>query len=257
MSEQGNDRDGTRLFSGPRHGKRKPGAFSMIGSLLVHSLVLAPVLINGLGPEPEPPTYKVYKVKIKSPPPAELGEPTPAPVAAAPRPAVVEPPKPPEPKPPEPKPPAPKPAPKPEPKQEAVKAPPKTSEPKPPTPAKEDTPSRGANPKPGSPGGDGLDIDLEGEDFPDPAYLQNVIRRINQFWRWTGATNLEAHVAFTIHRDGSVSNLRVVRSSGNTRFNFAALQAVEEAGKRELFGALPKVWPGEVLPVMFKFQPPK
>jgi len=256
MSEQGNDRDDAPLFSGPRRARRKPGAFALAGSLLVHSLVFAPALIAGFGPKPEPPAYKVYRVKIKSPPPTELGEPTPAPATPVRQPDPKPPePKPPEPKPPEPKPEPPKPAPKPEPKAPPAKAPPKPSEPKP--APKEPTPSRGPNPQAGSRGGENLDVDLEGEDFPDPAYLQNVIRQINNYFRWTGPTDLEVHVAFTINDDGSVSNLRVVRSSRNARFNLAALQAVEEAGKRKVFGALPDVWPRDVLPVMFKFQPPK
>lgn len=277
MTEQGNDPKDAPLFSGPRRTKRKPGARAMVGALLVHSLVFAPALIAAWGSEPPPPTYKVYRVKIKSPPPATLGEPAPA-VAATPRPAPEPKPEPPKPEPPKPEPPKPtppkpepakstppKPAPpkpepaKPQPKPEPAKPSPTPTEPKKTesAPAREATPSRGANPKPGSPGGDNLDVDLDGEDFPDPAYLQNVIRQINNYFRWTGQTDLEVHVAFTINDDGSVSNLRVVRTSRNARFNLAALQAVEEAGKRKAFGALPDVWPRDILPVMFKFQPPK
>jgi TonB family protein len=66
---------------------------------------------------------------------------------------------------------------------------------------------------------------------------------------------LQADIAFLIHRDGSVSDVRVVRRSGNFAFDLEARGAVEAAGKAGAFGRLPDGFRDDVLPVTFSFDP--
>jgi outer membrane biosynthesis protein TonB len=156
-------------------------------------------------------------------------------------------------------------APKPKPAPEPVKKPevkPKTAQTKtttatPPAARPNKAPVAGRNPKPGSVGGEGLNVQLEGEDFPDPEYLENIIRQLNNYFRWTGAGNLTTEVGFYILRNGSVRGLRTIRKSGTIAFDLAALESVDAAGQRRTFGPLPKSWPRDGLGVSFTFMPPR
>jgi outer membrane biosynthesis protein TonB len=242
MSSNSANEPGNSPFftSAARWRKRSgPGRAALVGSLLMHILIIAAAIGTGAikrGTE-QVTNYKFYSVKIFSPPPQVAGEPT----APAPRPAIIKP------------------------KTEEVKtikAPVKKPDTKTasrqtaPAPKTSKAPVAGRNPKPGSTGGEGLDIDLEGEPFPYPDYLENIIIQLNRYFRWTGAGNLEAHVGFYILRDGSVRAVKVQRGSGNFRFDLAAMSAIEEAGNRKLFGPLPGGFVRDTLPVLFKFIPP-
>jgi hypothetical protein len=240
MSEQGNTGNRQPLFSTSfrRARRRGPGPLALFGSIIVHAAVIVGAFFVGrlAARPPADPGFKSYRVSMVSPPPQVEGEFKPTP----PKPMVVE---------------APKAPPKP-----AVKAPPKktpqTKTTAAPT-AKKQTPApvAGRNPKPGSIGGEGLNIDIEGEEFPYPEYLENIIRGINQYFRWTGDPNLETEVAFYIERDGSVRGIQTKRRSGNFNFDVAAITAVEEAGKRGKFGSLPKDFGRDRLGVQFTFIP--
>jgi TonB family protein len=237
------------------------------------------------------PEMRVYSVNIVSPPPQLEGEPTPPvpapeePAAAEeapapePEPAAPEPePTPPAPKPePKPAPPAPKPAdpkpappkeqpkPKPEPAKEQPKPAPAKEQPKP-APAKPaeqkpaapaaPTPSRGRNAQASSAGGEGLNVRIEGVEFADPAYLQNIIRQVQRYFRPpAGARADVAEVLFWIERDGRVGEIQLLNSSGSFAFRSAAMEAVEQAGLAKAFGPLPKGYPADRLPVAFEFKP--
>jgi hypothetical protein len=241
MTEPQNTGNRQSLFSSAfrRNKRRGPGALALFGSLLLHGAVIVGAFYVGrlAARPPENPGFKVYRVTMVSPPPQVEGEFTPTP----PKPMVVEAPR------------APKPA---------VKAPPKkiqqtkttqTATAKKPSTA----PVAGRNPKPGSVGGEGLNIDIEGEEFPYPEYLEGIIRGINQYFRWTGDPNLETEVAFYIERDGSVRGIQTKRRSGNFNFDVAAITAIEEAGKRGRFGSLPKDFGRDRLGVQFTFIPSK
>ena len=67
----------------------------------------------------------------------------------------------------------------------------------------------------------------------------------------TGA--LRADLAFQVARDGSVSEVRMVSSSGNFSFDNEAKGAIECASAK--FGALPSGFRDDVLPVVFSFDP--
>jgi protein TonB len=190
---------------------------------------------SALRPAPPLPEFKVYRVSIVSPPPQVAGEPEPVapevPKVVQERPVEA--------------------PPKPQPKAPPVQKP--TAQPK---PKEESRPAQGRNPKPEEKvGGDGLNVQLDGELFPYPEYLNNIIRQINRFFRWTGAGGLTAEVYFVIRRDGTVEDIRLLRGSGNLEFDFEAMGAVEAVGTRGLFGPLPEGYTQERLPVSFRFRP--
>lgn len=116
--------------------------------------------------------------------------------------------------------------------------------------------SRGANPDPTSSGGEGLDIHLKGAQCPSPDYCANIIRQLYRYFRPPGgASGEEAEVFFYINRDGSTSDIRVLRGSGSFRFRSAAMEAVEQAGLNRAFGSLPGSFSVDRLPVSFFFRP--
>ena len=99
-------------------------------------------------------------------------------------------------------------------------------------------------------------MQLEGEQCPDPEYCDGIIRQIYRYFRWTGAPHLRAEVYFVIRRDGSVEDLRIVRPSGSLEFDFEAMGAIEQAGRRKAFGPLPPAFGRDRLPILFEFRPP-
>lgn len=231
-----------------------------MASLLLHATLLGGFWYSSRHIAERLPEFRVYRVNIVSLPPQVQGDPAPAvPVPADPEPpvAAAEPPpapppppvEAPRPTPPQPTPPQPTPERQPPPRQ----TPPDQAAQRP-QPA---APAQGNNPQPVTVGGDGVNVQMEGADFPFPAYLENVIIQINRHFRWSGAANLEAQVHFYILRDGSVGGMRVARSSGNVRFDLEATSAVEQAGRRGAFGPLPDGWQQDRLWVSFRFLPPR
>jgi outer membrane biosynthesis protein TonB len=215
------------------------------------------------------PTMRVYAVNIVSPPPQELGpsNAAPAPVPEAEPEPETEPepePEPEPPAPPEPEPapaPAPRPTPPPQPRPTPPPPPPpppRQPEPRPqprPEPAREQTASTGPRPDPSSAGGENINLQLRGVQCPSPDYCNNIIRQINRYFRSPGSSSGEADVYFVINRDGSVSNLRMVSSTGGAGFRLAVMEAVEQAGMNRAFGPLPSPYQADQLPVSFYFRP--
>lgn len=228
--------------------ERRPGRGSFFLSVLVHLGAVAVIVVTSAETAPRLPPMRLYRVSIVSPPPQAAGEPAPAVVA------TKTPPKPKEAK----KPAPPKPRPKPVPAKRAPRrarksrpATPKTTVVKTTVKSAVSHRSRGAEPDARSRGGRNLNVDIKGEEFPYPGYLENIIEQVRRYFRWTGAPGLRTQVYFVIHRDGSVTGIRVLNSSGNRIFDFQALGAVEVAGKRGAFGSLPKGFQGDALPVEF------
>ena len=107
-----------------------------------------------------------------------------------------------------------------------------------------------------STGTDALTFRQDGIQFQFPGYLERIITEIRRRWvSPSGASRLTATVDFTIERDGSVSGIRLARSSGDFTFNAEALGAVERAGREGAFGPLPQGFNGESLPIAFTFKP--
>ena len=116
-------------------------------------------------------------------------------------------------------------------------------------------------PVPGATPSTGTDVDnvrVEGRAFPHPEYLRNLMNEILRRWaRPAGAAALEAEVSFTIFRDGSVRDIKVVRGSRSYGFDLEAQGAIEQAAAARAFGPLPKDWPSDILQVAFLFTPRK
>lgn len=214
----------------------------------------------------ELPAMRIYAVNIVSPPPAAAGDPAPEVAAPEPEPEAPEPVAEPEPQPEPPPPPPPKPEPAP-PKKAEPKPPPKKEPPPKPAPKQEEapkrpaeqpkpTPARGANPQASSAGGEGLNVKVEGVQFTDPAYLENIIRQVNRYFRPPSGSRTDVvEVVFWINRDGSVSDIDLGRASASFAFRSAAMEAVEQAGLNRAFGPLPSSYPADRLPVAFEFRP--
>lgn len=224
------------MFAEPPRAATVPSRGAIAGSVALHALLAAFALAGAIDSEADPIEYRVYKVDLFSPPPQQLGEPE----APKPQPAIV----------------------RPEAPREALvkeKTPAPVPQPKKPvsTGTGKSAVAKGRNPDPKSlVGGEGVDVHLEGEDFPYPEYLSNIILQLNRYFRWSGAANLETKIGFEIMRDGSVRRIRVLKKSGNINFDLEAVSAIEQAGKRGAFGPLPKGWVDDRLPVAFSFLPP-
>lgn len=252
--ENGERRD-TGAVWGTGIGRRRPrpDRRAVLGSIAFHVLLLAGLYAAGLH-RATLPEFEVYRVQLRSPPPQVAAE-TPVVAPVAPDPIVVrEAPR----TPPEATRPTP---PKPEPPKETTPAetpprPVKTPEKAAEDPPKEPVKSAGQAADSASTGGENIDVDMEGREFPYPEYLQNVISQLHRHFRWAGNPNLQAEVAFHITRDGSVGGIVVSRKSGDFNFDMEAMAAVEQVGRRGLFGPLPEGWVADRLWIRFRFLPP-
>src|SRR5688572_19167466 len=135
------------MFNLPERKSTKPSGGAIVGSIVLHGLLLAGMLAGALKSDAADEfQYKVYKVDLYSPPPQQLGEPE----APKPQPAIVRP---------EP------------PREKTIVSEEKRPAPAPKPPKKTVTPSRttgksdvakGRNPDPKSlVGGEGVDVHLE------------------------------------------------------------------------------------------------
>lgn len=210
-----------------------------IGTVAIHAITVA-VLAFGFtrsaGPRP-----LVYSVElVAAPRPTATSRPAATPPAPPTAPTVA-------------------PKPKPEPKKSAPvakpKAPPKVDPKVEPTPAK---PTSGEL-APGATPGAGTDVDnvkVQGAPFPFPEYLNRLTNEILRRWsRPLGTAALQAEVSFTIHRDGSVRDIRIVQKSRSYSFDLGAQGAVEQAAEDRAFGPLPSGWQSDILQVAFLFTP--
>lgn len=221
--------------------KAGPGWRAIGVSALIHALVIAPVIVFARPPATI--EFETIRINLVSPPPADVAEPEPAPAQVAPQPE------------PEPEQVAPTPdatvaeaPPEEPPPEEDIETPP------------ERTPPATTDPRPAdsaAEGGEGLNIQTEGREFPYPEYLNNVIIQVHRYFRWSDASHPRGVVYFEILADGSVRNIRMARSSGNRRFDFAVQGAVETAGNRGAFGPLPDGFAAPMLPVQLEVEPPR
>lgn len=219
----------------------------IVSSAVLHVLILGAVVLRSVAPKPAlPPMYRVQLVAAPAGPRAE-GAVTDR--AAPPTPTKA--------------PPAP----------ERTKAPPprsKTATRRAARPTKAATPNVTKSSRPqttkappkaggGPEGGTGSDVanvNTAGIEFPYDGYLRNIVRQIAlQFEIPRGASSLKAEVTFLIHRDGSVTGIRLIMASGSYVFDQNCITAVEAAGRTGRFGPLPDGFTDDVLPVIFSFDP--
>jgi len=158
-------------------------------------------------------------------------------------------------------------------KEEAAKtekpaAPPKKDEPKVPVPkskeakkegeAKTEQPVGSAEEKPlgmsvGIGTADGTGIAVDGASFPFSYFLAAIERKVSENWFSAvteKAVGLSCVVYFALMRDGSVSDMRLEKSSGNVYFDRAATRAVKSAAP---FPPLPKAFTDAYLGIHFTF----
>jgi hypothetical protein len=108
----------------------------------------------------------------------------------------------------------------------------------------------------GAEGGRGTDVanvNVQGKEFPFPAYLDNIANQIMSRFHGRYPEAFTAEVSFLIRSDGSATTPRIVNSNGSYEFKTEALAAVEAAGRTKAFGPLPDGFAGDVLPVLFTF----
>lgn len=114
-------------------------------------------------------------------------------------------------------------------------------------------------PLPGETPGTGQDIAnirIQGVAFQYPEYLRNIVTQVLRRWQQpTGRVNLTAEVAFTIQKDGSVTDIEFLKRSGSFAFDLAARGAIEAAAEAGAFGPLPSGFNGVSLPIAFAFEP--
>jgi len=103
--------------------------------------------------------------------------------------------------------------------------------------------------------GEDINVRMEGvrRDYPD--YYNNIVRQMSRCFRPPQGSTDRTTIYFVIQRDGTVSGIRVVESSGNFAFDLTAMGAAECAGSRSRFGPLPEELPFDRLPIVFKLDP--
>jgi periplasmic protein TonB len=203
----------------------------LTGTALVHlTAVLALVLSVGKSAGPMPPSYRVELVAAA--PATGRARTTPeAPAPAPPPPKSID-----------------KAAPKPT--KPAAKAPAKTPAARAASPV---TPLPGETPKGGT---DIANVNTQGKEFPYPEYLRNLVTQIYRRWnRPSGNAALEAEVTFVILRDGTVRDIKMLRTSRSYSFDQEAEGAIEAAALAKAFGPLPAGYPADYLPISFLFTP--
>lgn len=221
-----------------RLGAERGRGLAFAGTLAVHAIVGGAMVGLPQGDRRAPPP--VYRVELVAAPRAQP-ETRRAPEVVE-RPAAQPAPAPPRPQ--RSPPPVEKPAP-PQPKPAQTEPTPRSTPPAEPLPTV--APSTGSAP---------ATVKVEGQEFPYPEYLRNIVAQVYRRWeRPGGNVALKAEVFFLVHRDGSISNLRFVARSGNFGFDLEAQGAVEAAATAGGFGPLPEGYVDDVLPVSFFFDP--
>jgi protein TonB len=80
----------------------------------------------------------------------------------------------------------------------------------------------------GSPQGVGA-LTLNAAEFPFAWYLRQVQGKISERWEGQARDGAQPQVVFEIARDGTISGLKVEKSSGNPLYDQAALRAITDA----------------------------
>jgi len=93
-----------------------------------------------------------------------------------------------------------------------------------------------------------------------PAYVAAIRRRIGQNWQQStidpaarASRSIHATAMFTINRDGSVKNIRIVETSRNSSFDNSGLRALYDSNPMP---PLPADYSGSYIDVTFDFLPP-
>jgi len=230
----------------PQSGARLGGPLG-VSALLHASIIAAAIFARPAPTKALPPVYKVNLVAAP-PGPRAIGEVTPEPAPAPP---------------PTPAPPPPRAETNPRDMPAPTKAKPTPRKPTPPAtptvakkaaPKNEPLPKAGGGPTGGA-GADVANVKIEGVEFTDGAYLNNIVRQIAVRFNPRNPGALRAEVFFIIRRDGSIGEFRFLTKSGVYAFDLEAQGAVESAGSAKAFGPLPANYVNDFLPLIFSFDP--
>ena len=99
-------------------------------------------------------------------------------------------------------------------------------------------------------GGGGTGVRLDVVDFCCPDYIDLMSQRIRQNWDSRAETASEVVVFFTIQRDGTLSDVKVEKSSGSDQLDIRAQRSIVTT--RQL-PPLPAAFPNPTLPVHLTF----
>jgi protein TonB len=95
------------------------------------------------------------------------------------------------------------------------------------------------------------DLKIDAEIFKFPQYAKSIQKKIADAWKHDKWNNLRVEVFFRIHRDGSVSGVRIKKSSGNTSFDENGVSTIKAAAP---FDKLPERFTSNTLRFIFVFQ---
>lgn len=98
-------------------------------------------------------------------------------------------------------------------------------------------------------GGTGAQVNVG--DFCCPDYIATMLRRVHQHWNAGSGANAVATMQFTIQRDGSITHVQLMRSSGNQMLDFLAERAL--LAVRQL-PPLPEAYTNPSLDVTLEFK---
>jgi protein TonB len=109
-----------------------------------------------------------------------------------------------------------------------------------------------SNPMYGITGGGGVGV---GDNSPFGTqfgwYAKLIVEQAGQHWQTAGLSQVSpALVSFTIRRDGSVTGVRILQSSGNQGMDLSVQRAIMDAAP---FPPLPPQFPGNDAPVQLRF----
>jgi TonB family protein len=97
------------------------------------------------------------------------------------------------------------------------------------------------------------DLKVDAEIFKFPQYAKSMRKKIAETWKhdkWNNL-NLRVEVFFRIHRDGSVTGVRIKKSSGNASFDENGVNTIKAAAP---FDKLPENFTNNTSRSIFVFQ---
>jgi TonB family protein len=89
--------------------------------------------------------------------------------------------------------------------------------------------------------------------FKYPWYINNIIQKVERYWTpSTENRKISIKVSFTVSRDGTASDIRIVESSGNSSLDNLAIRAVTLASP---FGRMPPAFADDRLELQMTLYP--
>jgi TonB family protein len=94
-------------------------------------------------------------------------------------------------------------------------------------------------------------LSFENKNFKFSYYASQIVGKIKRYWNWSlNYSQLRSVIYFKIHKDGSVSDILVKKSSKNSEYDKFAADTIIRASP---FPELPQGYPEDFLGVYFEF----